>query len=397
MSLNSTPSSDRTHIGFFGKRNSGKSSLLNAVTNQDISIVSDYKGTTTDPVFKAMELLPLGPVMIIDTPGIDDEGELGLMRVKKAKQILNKTDIAVLVVDCRDGLSDVDYELIEIFKKKDVDYIIVYNKSDLPHDEKILDENEIYVSAKEKTNIDNLKNKIASFNKPSDKKIVGDMIDKNDIVVLVTPIDSAAPKGRLILPQQLTIRDILDAGAINIVVKEDMLESTLSSLSRKPGMVITDSQVFEKVAEIVPENIPLTSFSILMARYKGFLENAVRGVSEIKNLKDGDTVLVSEGCSHHRQCGDIGTEKIPNWIKKFTNKNINFKFSSGTYFPEDLSEYSLIIHCGGCMLNEREIKYRMKCAQDQNVPFTNYGTVIAFLHSILKRSLEIFPDLQKMI
>ncbi len=223
------------------------------------------------------------------------------------------------------------------------------------------------------------------------------MIDKNDIVVLVTPIDSAAPKGRLILPQQLTIRDILDAGAINVVVKEDMLESTLSSLSRKPGMVITDSQVFEKVAEIVPENIPLTSFSILMARYKGFLENAVRGVSEIKNLKDGDTVLVSEGCSHHRQCGDIGTEKIPNWIKKFTNKNINFKFSSGTYFPEDLSEYSLIIHCGGCMLNEREIKYRMKCAQDQNVPFTNYGTVIAYLHSILKRSLEIFPDLQKMI
>lgn len=397
MSLNSTPSADRTHIGFFGKRNSGKSSLLNAVTNQDISIVSDYKGTTTDPVFKAMELLPLGPVMIIDTPGIDDEGELGNMRVKKAKQVLNKTDIAVLVSDCREGLSKVDYELIDVFKKKDVDYIIVYNKSDLPHEEKTLSENEIYVSAKEKTNIDKLKTKLASFNKPSDKKIVGNLLKKNDIVVLVTPIDSAAPKGRLILPQQQTIRDILDAGAINLVVKEDMLESALNSLSKKPVMVITDSQVFEKVSKIVPEDIPLTSFSILMARYKGFLENAVVGVSQIKNLKDSDTVLVSEGCSHHRQCGDIGTEKIPNWIKSFTNKNINFEFSSGTYFPDDLSKYSLIIHCGGCMLNEREIKYRMKCAQDQNVPFTNYGTVIAYLHSILKRSLEIFPDLQKMI
>lgn len=397
MSMNSTPSGERTHIAFFGRRNAGKSSLLNAVTNQDIAIVSDKKGTTTDPVYKAMELLPLGPVMLIDTPGIDDEGELGQLRIKKAKQVLNKTDIAVLVADASCPLSVSDKELIEIFKEKNVPYVIVFNKTDLLTKKPNQNENEIFISAMTGESINELKEKLASFNVKSDKRLVGDLIESGDILVLVTPIDSAAPKGRLILPQQQTIRDILDSKAVSIVVREDELSGVLDNLKKPPKMVITDSQAFEKVAKIVPENVPLTSFSILMARYKGFLDCAVKGVAKIKEINDGDTVLISEGCSHHRQCGDIGTQKLPKWLKDFTRKDLNFEFSSGTGFPEDLSKYSLIIHCGGCMLNEREMVYRMKCAIDQNIPFTNYGVTIAYLKKILKRSLEIFPDLAKMV
>ena len=382
--MNETPSGERTHIAFFGRRNAGKSSLLNAVTNQDIAIVSDKKGTTTDPVYKAMELLPLGPVMLIDTPGIDDEGELGEMRIKKAKQVLNKTDIAVLVADANSELSVSDKELLKIFEEKKVPYVIVYNKTDILKNSFPLKQNEIFVSAKTGENISNLKEKLASFNIKNDKRLVGDLLKKGDTVVLVTPIDSAAPKGRLILPQQQTIRDVLDSESVCLVVREDELSNALNNLKNPPKMVITDSQAFEQVSKIVPENVPLTSFSILMARYKGFLECAVKGVAEIKNLQDGDKVLISEGCSHHRQCDDIGTQKLPKWLKEFTQKDLKFEFSSGTQFPEDLTEYSIIIHCGGCMLNEREMTYRMKCAIDQNVPFTNYGVTIAYLKKILK-------------
>lgn len=397
MSLNQTPSGERTHIAFFGRRNAGKSSLLNAVTNQDIAIVSETKGTTTDPVYKAMELLPLGPVMLIDTPGIDDEGTLGEMRVKKAKQVLNKTDVAVLVCDGSEKLFDSDRELIKLFEEKDVPYLVVFNKSDLAVDKAELKDNELSVSAKTGENITLLKEKLASFAVKSEKKIVGDLIGKDDILVLVTPIDSAAPKGRLILPQQQTIRDILDSSAVSIVVREDELSFALNNLKTPPKMVITDSQAFEKVAKIVPDSVPLTSFSILMARYKGFLDCAVKGVAKIPSLNGGDTVLISEGCTHHRQCGDIGTQKLPKWLRDFTKKDLKFEFSSGTGFPEDLEKYSLVVHCGGCMLNEREMTYRMKCAIDRNVPFTNYGVTIAYLNKILKRSLEIFPDLAKMV
>ncbi|MBQ7654642.1 MAG: [Clostridia bacterium] len=397
MPLNQTPSGERTHIAFFGRRNAGKSSLLNAVTNQDIAVVSDKKGTTTDPVYKAMELLPLGPVMLIDTPGIDDEGTLGEKRVKKAKQVLNKTDVAVLVCDGSEKLSEPDRELVRIFEEKSVPFIIVFNKSDLLNNQKNLKENELFVSAKTGENIEKLKEKLASFAVKNEKKIVADLIEKGDTVVLVTPIDSAAPKGRLILPQQQTIRDVLDAQAAGFVTREDGLESVLNSLRQKPKMVITDSQVFEKVSKIVPNDILLTSFSILMARYKGFLDCAVKGVAKIPSLRDGDTVLISEGCTHHRQCGDIGTQKLPKWLCDFTKRELNFEFSSGTGFPEDLTKYDLIIHCGGCMLNEREMTYRMNCAIDQNVPFTNYGVTIACLNKILKRSLEIFPDLAEMV
>lgn len=397
MPLNQTPSGERTHIAFFGRRNAGKSSLLNAVTNQDIAVVSDKKGTTTDPVYKAMELLPLGPVMLIDTPGIDDEGTLGEKRVKKAKQVLNKTDVAVLVCDGSEKLSEPDRELVRIFEEKSVPFIIVFNKSDLLNNQINLKENELFVSAKTGENIEKLKEKLASFAVKNEKKIVADLIEKGDTVVLVTPIDSAAPKGRLILPQQQTIRDILDAQAAGFVTREDGLESVLNSLRQKPKMVITDSQVFEKVSKIVPNDIFLTSFSILMARYKGFLDCAVKGVAKIPSLRDGDTVLISEGCTHHRQCGDIGTQKLPKWLCDFTKRELNFEFSSGTGFPEDLTKYDLIIHCGGCMLNEREMTCRMNCAIDQNVPFTNYGVTIACLNKILKRSLEIFPDLAEMV
>lgn len=395
MGLNDTPSANRLHIGFFGKRNAGKSSVVNAVTGQQIAIVSDVKGTTTDPVLKSMELLPLGPVVIIDTAGFDDSGELGEMRIKKTKQILNKTDIAVLVVDALTGISETEKELEKIFVQKNIPYIIAFNKSDVCPQKQTLAENEIYISAKTGENINQLKEKIGVLLKTDDMKLklVGDLIKPLDFVVLVVPIDSAAPKGRLILPQQQVIRDILEAGAVPVVTRETELEKALAGLAVKPSLVITDSQAFGKVSEIIPDDIPLTSFSILMARYKGILETAVKGAKTLDYLKDDDKVLISEGCTHHRQCDDIGTFKLPRWIMQHTNIEPEFHFNYGTEFPEDLSEYSLIVHCGGCMLNEREMKYRMKCAVDQNIPFTNYGTAIAYMHGILKRSIEIFPDL----
>ena len=396
MSLNDTPSGERVHIGFFGRRNAGKSSVVNAVTGQELSVVSDVKGTTTDPVTKAME--PLGAVVIIDTPGFDDEGALGELRVKKTKQILNRTDIAVLVIDSTVGMTETEHQLVRLFKDKDIPYIIAYNKSDILN-KSVGSENEISISAVDKTNIHELKEKIAALVRTdnSGKRIVGDLINEEDVIVLVTPIDEAAPKGRIILPQQQTLRDILDAGAIAAVTKEFQLEATLKKLSSKPKMVITDSQAFAMVSKIVPEDIPLTSFSILMARYKGFLETAVAGAAAIPMLKDGDSVLISEGCTHHRQCGDIGSVKLPALLKKTTGKNLNICLTSGREFPEDLSPYSLVIHCGGCMLNEREVAYRRKTAEDQEVPFTNYGIALAYMNGILKRSLEIFPNLARKI
>lgn len=398
MSLNSTPSGERLHIGFFGRRNAGKSSVVNAVTGQELAVVSDVLGTTTDPVYKAMELLPLGPVMIIDTPGFDDEGDLGELRIRKTKQVLNKSDIAILVVDSQTDLSSTDAKLIDMFKQKQLPYIIAYNKVDLVDDKKTLSDNEIYISAKDKTNINELKEKIGSMTafQSEQKRLVGDLLNEGDLVVLVVPIDSSAPKGRLILPQQQTIRDILDAGAISVVTRDTELSLTLEKLGTKPAMVITDSQAFKQVSAVVPQNIKLTSFSILMARYKGLLDSAVHGAIKISDLKDGDKVLISEGCTHHRQCEDIGTVKLPNWLRKFTGKELEFVFSSGMEFPEDLSEYALVIHCGGCMLNEREVRYRMKCANDQNVPMTNYGTSIAYMNGILKRSLSVFSEYDNM-
>lgn len=394
MGLNSTPSGERIHIGFFGRRNAGKSSVVNAVTGQDLAVVSDTLGTTTDPVYKAMELLPLGPVMIIDTPGFDDEGSLGELRIKKTKQVLNKTDVAVLIVDAQQGLSDTDTQLISMFEAKELPFIIAYNKSDLLDNIKSSKDNEIYISTKDKVNIYELKEKIGKLSavQSNEKRLVGDLLNKGDFVVLVVPIDSSAPKGRLILPQQQAIRDIIEAGAISIVTRDTELKHTLENLGKKPKMVITDSQAFKQVAKVVAEDIKLTSFSILMARYKGLLNSAVRGAKAIDSLENGDKVLISEGCTHHRQCEDIGTVKLPNWLKKHTGKQLEFDFSSGTEFPEDLSEYNLVIHCGGCMLNEREVRYRMKCAEDQNVPITNYGTAIAFMNGILKRSLSVFGD-----
>jgi [FeFe] hydrogenase H-cluster maturation GTPase HydF len=395
--MNDTPAGERVHIGFFGRRNAGKSSLVNAVTGQELAVVSDVKGTTTDPVQKAMELLPLGPVLIIDTPGIDDEGALGGLRVRKAKQVLNKTDAAVLVVDATLGKSDSDEELLSIFRQKGVPYIIAYNKSDLDEAEIASNPpaNEIYVSAVKKTGIEALKNALACIAKTDEPKlrIVGDLIGPSDFVVLVVPVDKAAPKGRLILPQQQTIRDILEADAVAIVVKEFELRDTLKSLGKKPRLVITDSQVFAKVSADTPPDVPLTSFSILFARYKGFLEQAVRGAAAIDRLEDGSRVLICEGCTHHRQCDDIGTVKLPRWIRNFTGRNVEFTFSSGGDFPDDLSTYSLVLHCGGCMLNEKEMRYRQKCSCDQNVPFTNYGTAIAHIQGILKRSVEMFPNI----
>ena len=415
MGLNSTPSANRVHIGFFGRRNAGKSSVVNAVTGQELAVVSDTKGTTTDPVYKSMELLPIGPVMIIDTPGFDDEGALGELRVRKTKQVLNKTDIAVLVVDATESKKQCDEELIRIFKEKEIPYIIVNNKADLLSDEiseKVCQNNvseqrkaeqnallssgkEQYVSALTGAGIYELKECIGKLTPNEDMtlKIVGDLLHPGDFVVLVVPIDSAAPKGRLILPQQQTIRDVLEANAAAIVVKESELKQTLEQLGRSPAMVITDSQVFEQVSGVVSEEIPLTSFSILMARYKGYLETAVNGVAAIDHLKDGDKILISEGCTHHSQCDDIGTVKIPRWLKQHTGKELIIETSSGTEFPEDLTSYALVIHCGGCMLNEREVKYRMKCAEDQKVPFTNYGIAIAQMKGILKRSIELFSNL----
>ena len=397
MGLNDIPQSERAHIGFFGRRNAGKSSVVNAVTGQQLSVVSDVRGTTTDPVTKAMEILPLGPVVIIDTPGFDDEGALGEMRVKRTKQVLNRVDAAVLVVDSTSGKTDADRELISIFNEKKIPYIVAYNKSDLTR--KFNYDDGIAISAAEKTNIDELKEIIARLVKTdgADKKICGDLINKDDFVLLVVPIDSAAPKGRLILPQQQTIRDILDANATAITVQQPQLKDALKNLGKTPAVVITDSQVFEQVAADVPQYIPLTSFSILMARYKGFLDTAVSGAAAIDSLQNGDRVLISEGCTHHRQCDDIGTVKLPRWLKEYTGKSIEIETSSGKGFPDDLSPYSLVIHCGGCMLNEREVKYRRKFAVDSEVPFTNYGTAIAYMKGILKRSISMFPDLLKKI
>ena len=394
MGLNDRVSAERIHIGFFGLRNAGKSSVVNAVTGQKLSLVSEVKGTTTDPVQKAMELLPLGPVVIIDTPGIDDEGKLGEMRVMRAKQVLSKTDIAILTVDAARGMQDADRELCDLFSSRKIPYIVVFNKSDLLAEIPAAAENEIYVSAEHGTNIYELKEKIGALaGKLENKKsLIGDLIEPNDIVVLVTPIDESAPKGRMILPQQQMIRDVLDHGAINVVVKETELEKALSSLSQKPKMVITDSQAFGKVSKTVPEDILLTSFSILFARYKGELREVVRGASSLDRLNDGDTVLISEGCTHHRQCNDIGTVKLPDWISGYTGKNLNFEFTSGGDFPDDLSKYALIVHCGACMLNEREMKSRIERAVDAKIPITNYGTAIAQVHGILKRSLSPFPD-----
>lgn len=397
MSLNETASGERLHIGFFGMRNAGKSSLVNAVTGQSLALVSDVKGTTTDPVKKAMELLPLGPVVIIDTPGIDDKGELGLMRVKRAKQVLNYADIAVLVADATKELCDLDKELIEAFEKKKIPYVIAYNKSDLLAEIPATEGNCIYVSAAEKSNINELKDMLAALgkSKAEEKHIAADLLEENDLVVLVVPIDSAAPKGRLILPQQQTIRDILDSGACAVVTRDTELESTLVSLGKKPKLVITDSQAFGKVSAIVPDDIMLTSFSILFVRYKSDLAAAVRGAAMLDKIKDGDCVLISEGCTHHRQCGDIGTVKLPAWIKKYTGKSIDFDFTSGTEFPEDLSRYALVIHCGGCMLNDREMQSRAGFAADCSVPMTNYGIAIAQMHGILRRSIEPFPEALK--
>ena len=395
MSLNSTPVSERVHIGFFGRRNAGKSSVVNAVTNQQISVVSDVKGTTTDPVTKTMELLPMGPVVILDTPGVDDEGALGEQRVKRTKQVLNRVDVAVLIVDSTVGKTEADDELVGIFRAKDIPFIIAYNKCDLT-DRRYADG--IAVSATENTNIRLLKETIARLGKSeNDRVICSDLVSGGDLTVLVIPIDTAAPKGRLILPQQQTIRDLLDAGASALVVRDTELESLLDTVGAKPKLVITDSQVFAKVKDIVPDTIPLTSFSILMARYKGFLETAVKGAAAIDTLHDGDRVLIAEGCTHHRQCDDIGTVKIPRWLKARTNRDIIIETASGKGFPEDLSPYSLIIHCGGCMLNEKEVRYRRKFAEDSSVPFTNYGIAIAYMQGILKRTLSVFPDLEKLI
>lgn len=393
MSLQSTPSAERIHIGLFGRRNAGKSSIMNALTGQNLAIVSDVKGTPTDPVLKSMELLPLGPVVFIDTPGLDDEGELGKMRVKKAVQMLNKTDIALVVVDAGEGLSPLEETLIETIQKKQIPYLLVFNKSDTAKTQD-LPAHSILVSAKTGEHIHELKELIAAC-KPADsnKRIVGDLIRPNDTIVLVTPIDEAAPKGRLILPQQQTIRDILDSDAYCIVTKETTLTHALSSLKEPPALVITDSQAFGKVSKMVDESIPLTSFSILFARYKGNLSTVASGAAAIDRLKDGDTVLICEGCTHHRQCGDIGTVKLPNWISSYTKKDLHFVFKSGTEFPDDLSPYAMVVHCGGCMLNEREVNYRMKCAADQGVPFTNYGILIAQIHGILKRAVAPFSEI----
>lgn len=398
MGLQDTPSSERVQIGFFGCRNAGKSSLVNAVTNQEMAVVSPVKGTTTDPVTKAMELLPLGPVLIIDTPGIDDEGGLGAQRVKRTKQILNRIDCAILVVDSVAGETAADEELLNLFQEKQIPFLVAYNKSDLQMPV-LSKENEVAVSALEKTGIEELKERIAALGKENQKErmLVRDLVKAEDLVVLVTPIDSSAPKGRLILPQQQTIRDLLEADAIPVVTKENTLKTTLESLAKKPAMVITDSQAFAQVSKDTPLDIPLTSFSILMARYKGFLEGAAQGVAAIETLQDGDKVLICEGCTHHRQCEDIGTVKIPRWLRQHTGKELELVHTSGKDFPEDLSPYRLVIHCGGCMLNEREVAYRQKCAADAGIPFTNYGIAIAYMTGILKRSIEIFPKLYTLI
>jgi len=401
MSLNATPKSERTHIGIFGSINAGKSSIINAITGQDAAIVSDVSGTTTDPVYKSMELLPLGPVVLIDTPGLDDKGQLGKLRVEKSLRVLEQTDIAVVVLDASVGLTEQNRELIEKIEQKNLPYVLVMNKSDTPeakaYIEKITeDEKEKYsfVSAKTGEGIWELKEKIASLApKGNEKRLIADLLKPGDMVILVVPIDSAAPKGRLILPQQQVIRDILEAFAVSVVIRETEVASTIKALGQKPRLVVTDSQAFKTVSEQTPPDIQLTSFSILFARYKGNLKQLVEGVKTLDTLKDGDTVLISEGCTHHRQCDDIGTVKLPRWIKNHTKKELNFEFTSGGHFPSDLSKYSLIIHCGACMLNEKEMQYRLSQARESGIPMTNYGTAIAYMHGILKRTLEPFTDI----
>ncbi len=408
MSMNQTPASERVHIGFFGRRNAGKSSVMNAVTGQDLAVVSDVRGTTTDPVYKSMELLPLGPVVMMDTPGIDDEGELGALRVRKSYQVLNKTDVAVLVIDGSVGVTPEDKALLKRIREKKIPYVIAVNKKELAAPdalEKIVDELNsedgqiIAVSAATGEGIDELKEQIAAAADTEEPEhyIVRDLLKPSDVAVLVVPIDKAAPKGRLILPQQQTIRDILEADAVSVVVKETELKNVLGQFQNKPKMVITDSQAFEKVAADTPEDILLTSFSILFARYKGDLAAVVKGVTSLDTLEDGDAILISEGCTHHRQCDDIGTVKLPRWIREYTGKEIRIETTSGTEFPDDLTKYKMIVHCGGCMLNEREMKYRLKCAEDQGVPMTNYGITIAYMKGILKRSVEVFPEIFEML
>ena len=408
MGMNQTPASERVHISFFGKRNAGKSSVINAITGQDLAIVSSVRGTTTDPVYKTMELLPLGPVMIIDTPGIDDEGELGALRVRKSYQVLNKTDIAILVVDSTTGKGEEELALIHRFHKKGIPYLVVYNKIDLLSGEEIKDlamsvrPGEVLVSAADGMNIQELKEKIATLNPEDTHKypLIHDLIEPLDLVILVVPIDKAAPKGRLILPQQQTIRDILERGALSLVVRDTELKSTLDHFLSQgvcPKLVVTDSQAFARVSKDVPENITLTSFSILFSRYKGELETQLEGVAALSSIQDDDRILIAEGCTHHRQCGDIGTCKMPEWIRKYTGKKPVFEFTSGIEFPDDVSSYKMVVHCGGCMLNEREMKYRIACCHDQGVPITNYGLLIAQVTGILKRSLGPFPEMQKLV
>ncbi len=408
MGMNQTPASERVHISFFGKRNAGKSSVINAVTGQDLAIVSSVMGTTTDPVYKSMELLPLGPVVVIDTPGIDDEGELGALRVRKSYQVLNKTDIAILVVDSTTGKGEEEFALLHKFHEKHIPYLVVYNKIDLLSVEEIKNlamsvrAGEVLASAADGMNIQELKEKIATL-KPEDTHqypLIQDLIEPLDLVILVVPIDKAAPKGRLILPQQQTIRDILERGALSLVVRDTELKSTLDHFLAQgvcPKLVVTDSQAFARVSKDIPENITLTSFSILFARYKGELETQLKGVAALSSIEDGDHILIAEGCTHHRQCGDIGTCKMPEWIRNYTGKEPVFEFTSGTEFPDDVSSYKMVVHCGGCMLNEREMKYRIACCQDQGVPITNYGILIAQVTGILKRSLGPFPEMQELV
>ncbi len=399
MSLNDTAGAERVHIAFFGLRNAGKSSLVNAVTGQALSVVSDVKGTTTDPVKKAMELLPLGAVLIIDTPGLDDEGELGALRIQKAQNILRQTDIAVLVVDACRGISEQDEALLKLFKERNLPYVLAWNKADLLETRPACGKNEICVSAATGEGVHALKEMLGAFReiKGSEKHIVADLLEPGDVVVLVIPIDAAAPKGRLILPQQQTIRDILEAGCTVVSCRDTELTQTLNALKEKPRLVITDSQAFGRVANMVPEDVLLTSFSILFARYKGELIPLVQAAAKLSALKDGDRVLISEGCTHHRQCGDIGSVKIPHWIHEFTGANPDYAFTSGGEFPETLAPYDLVVHCGGCMLNEKEMKHRIGAAGASDVPIVNYGIAIAQMHGILKRSLEIFPEILALL
>lgn len=399
MSLNAVPSGERLHIAFFGCRNAGKSSVVNAVTGQELAVVSDVKGTTTDPVAKAMELLPLGPVVIIDTPGFDDVGDLGSLRIRKTKQTLNKTDIAVLVVDGTVGENDCDRQLLALFREKNIPHLTVYNKSDLLASAPPARADALWVSAVTGSGIQTLKERLGTLAPAEDPnhRLLGDLIAPQDTVILVCPIDESAPKGRMILPQQQAIRDTLDAGGLALVTRETELEAALAGMSAPPALVVTDSQAFSVVSSIVPEAVPLTSFSILLARYKGFLDAAVAGVAAIEQLKDGDTVLMAESCTHHRQCNDIGTVKIPRWLRSYTGKNIHIETCSGREFPEDLSPYSLVIHCGGCMTTNRDLLWRMRCALDQGVAFTNYGVAIARMTGTLERSIQIFPELYKQL